>query len=129
LQVLQSRGDVVSLGVEGGRPVLMVRRERGIGGATLEADGGAWPGEIVVALEGFRNLESFAACSGGRCLETDLRSAPRARLREGREERWAVGVEVTIEVRAGSIRAAVPAAAVAGGSALLELRWVDEYRD
>jgi len=129
LALLESRGDVVSLEVEAGVPVVVVQRERGIGRATLELEGAGWPGELEVALEGFRNLESFAACCGGRCVETDLRSAPRARLREGRDERWATDVDLPVRVLPGSIRVVVPAAAVAGAGTRLELRWVDEYRE
>lgn len=128
LRLVASRGDAVSVVVAGGATEVVVTRERGIGGATLERAGAGWPGELAVVLEGFSNLESFAACSGERCVETDLRSAPRAKLRGGRDESWATDLELPVRVAPGSIRVGVPAAAVAGGADRLELRWVDEYR-
>ncbi len=123
-----SRGDAVSVSGAGGLPGLVVLRERGIGGATVEVVGAAWPAELEVSLKGFRNLESFVVCAGERCFETDLRSAPRARVREGRDERWTTELEVPVRVFSDSILVVVPAAALTPGRDRLELGWVEEYR-
>lgn len=128
VRLVSSRGDAVSVAVEGGVAGLVVLRERGIGGATVEVVGAAWPPELDVSLGGFRNLESFTVCAGGRCIETDLRSAPRARVREGPDEHWTTELEVPVRVFSDSILVVVPAAALAPGGDRLELGWVDEYR-
>ncbi|NQU24193.1 MAG: hypothetical protein HQ567_23170 [Candidatus Nealsonbacteria bacterium] len=129
------------------RALVTVRSPRGIGGATLQRTGKAWPGVIVVRLH-LRGLESFTVAAGKRKLSASVLShSGHKRLlhlwEDGKEKKiepaspyWtqlgifdARGKPIEkLPEQGGYFEITLPKALLSGQGGTLTLGWIDFYR-
>ena len=139
--------DRVEVALKDGRALVTVHSPRGIGGATLQRTGKAWPEKIVVRLY-LRGLESFGAANGKLTLAASVLShSGHRRLlhlwEQGKEKKvepaspyWTqVGIFDArgkaiekLPERGGYFEIVLPKALLSGQPEKLTLSWIDFYR-
>jgi len=111
---------------EGKTSVLNVYHERGIGGVEVHAPKSGWPTALVVRFHGFPALESFTAKTPANSLVCQLQ---RPEGRAAAEVCTLNRAPVEAFRKSGEVyEVNVPAAMLSPETAVVEVRWVDQWR-
>ncbi len=118
-------GDRTDVTMEGSGSIVNVYRVRGIGGAAVRHPPSGWPPSVRMRFHGFASLDGFTARGGDatlRCETQGIADAPHVCSLDGGSaldlvRRNVDGYEVEL-----------PSSLFAGGTDLLEVRWVERYR-
>jgi hypothetical protein len=129
---LDKKEDALVTTVEKDRVILLVTSKSGIGGVSVAPRGGKWPKNVVLRLRyeegrGFGSLEGFWVTSPQMSIEGSLKDSGSMRASPGDDQKKAIPIKVTAEVKDGFLEICLPADTLTGAEKA-RVRWIDAFR-